>query len=237
MRILSAVVCMLLMLQFLATKEAKSQDIPEDTLRMIKANKFSPETVRERFWDRLQEMARRERQHPKPPLISWSDDALRHKITHVEIPVRTEDDLARLRSLGIDCCPKIGWCECDMTLEQAAKLKEEGMNHRMVSNFALEERKGQWERMCQLVGRIDLGPDDVIVASVQVNKIHDLLFLQSIGMVCCQDTGKCECCITKEQWKHLGARRFAYQASVRDTTIWGKETKPNSRVEPPPKKL
>jgi hypothetical protein len=58
-----------------------------------------------------------------------------------------------------------------------------------------------------------------------VNTEHDLFFLQSIGMSCCQDTGICECQITEEQWKHIAARGFRHGTHVIDTTQWGKETK------------
>jgi hypothetical protein len=61
-----------------------------------------------------------------------------------------------------------------------------------------------------------------------VNSRDELEFLRSIGMECCVDTGICKCQITKEQWKQVGFYGFKGGVQVRDTTNWGRETKPKS---------
>lgn len=199
--------------------------------------KLSKEELRKLSKAKRDSVYRVKKQQASGPRMQWSDEFTGKEIQHLIMELKSEQELRLLRDLGITCCSGLGRCECEVTLEQMAEIKTHRIEYRRITEDQLQEREERWERMTRRVDRAKLGPNDVILASLQVNSGDELKFLSSIGMDCCVDTGICKCQITKEQWKQIGFYGFKGGVQVRDTTEWGRETKPKSDKIIPPKIL
>ena len=169
------------------------------------------------------------------PKGGWSEGLTGKEIQNVQIEVKTEEELKFLQDMGLNCCPGLGMCACEITLEQFDQIKAQRINIKRIREEESQEQDERWERISSWVDRRPLSPTQIIMASMQVNSKEDLEFLRKIGVECCVDTGICKCQINKEQWKQIRFHGFRCGVHVIDTLEWGKETKPKSDKIIPPK--
>lgn len=227
--IIVLVQCLLAIIVILSLALGQEQQDP------VKGKKLTGEQMREMSKAVRDSVYKARSKEVSRPKIHFSEGVTGKEIQYLVMELKSEDELDFLHNMGIDCCYELGICSCEVTLEQMAEIMVQGIKYRRISEKELQRREERREIMKQQLERVNLGPNDVIVASLQVSTKEDLAFLRSIGMECCVDTGMCECQITKEQWEQIGSYGFRGGAQVRDTTTWGKDTRRNSRKTPPPK--
>jgi hypothetical protein len=167
------------------------------------------------------------------PKGGWSEKLTGKEIQNIQIEVKTEEELKFVQDMGLNCCTDLGTCECQVTLEELNQIKARGISFRRQGGEELQKQRllatTRW------VDSLTLGPNEVLMASIQVNTEKDLEFLRRIGVYCCIAMGGCKCQVTKEQVKQIAAYGFEFGARVQDTSQWGKETKPKSDKVIPPK--